>query len=65
MCTRISNYPLSNTVVLYFPGEHSLNFPTLKKMNNKRKVEANPNYELQVEISVPLAINPKRDSKSL
>ena len=34
-------------------------------MNNKRKVKGNLDYELQVEIFMPFAINPKRDSKSL
>ena len=34
-------------------------------MNDKRKVKGNFDYELQVEIFMPFAINPKRDSKSL
>ena len=58
------NLDQTPSVVLYFPGEHSLNFPTLKKMNSKRKVKGNLDYELQVEIFMPFAINPKRDSKS-
>ena len=36
-----------------------------KKMNSKRKVKGNLDYELQDEIFMPFAINPKRDSKSL
>ena len=34
-------------------------------MNNKRNVKGNLDYDWQVEIFMPFAINPKRDSKSL
>lgn len=36
-----------------------------KKWTKKRKVDGNLDYELQVEIFMPFAINPKRDSKFL